>query len=192
MGKPMTFAGVMLKNLFSKPVTKPYPEKPAVFQERTRGHVEIDIADCILCGNCARNCPPLAIEIDRTKGVWSISRFDCVQCGYCTDVCPKKCLRIVPGYPEPMPGKSVERIEKPDYAPPAPPAKAGAAAAPANGKPVSDLTQCIYCTVCAKKCPQNAITVDRAAKTWALTSPDDCLSCGICATSCPKKCITLR
>ena len=48
----MKFKSVVLKNLFSKPVTKNYPAEPAVYPERSRGHVEINIDDCILCGIC--------------------------------------------------------------------------------------------------------------------------------------------
>ena len=41
----MKFKNVVLKNLFSKPVTKNYPAEPAVYPERSRGHVEINIDD---------------------------------------------------------------------------------------------------------------------------------------------------
>ena len=36
----MKFKSVVLKNLFSKPVTKNYPAEPAVYPERSRGHIE--------------------------------------------------------------------------------------------------------------------------------------------------------
>ena len=48
MSKIMPFAGTMLKNLFSKPVTTAYPSKPDVYPERSRGHVEIAIDQCIM------------------------------------------------------------------------------------------------------------------------------------------------
>ena len=56
----MNFKSTVLKNLFSKPVTRNYPAEPAVYPERSRGHVEITIEDCILCGLCAMNCPSRA------------------------------------------------------------------------------------------------------------------------------------
>ena len=113
MAKFMNFKGTVLKNLFSKPVTRNYPAEPAVYPERSRGHVEIDINDCILCGLCGRSCPSGAITVDRAGGKWSINRFDCIQCGYCTEKCPKKCLKILPGYQEPL-GKKVTAVyEKP-------------------------------------------------------------------------------
>lgn len=181
MAKFMPFAGTVLKNLFSKPVTTTYPEQPAVYPERSRGHVEIDIEQCILCGLCARNCPPRAIQADRASGKWSINRFDCVQCGYCVEVCPKKCLKIVPGYQTPGAQKQEAVYNKP---------MEQKEEAPQGGKPVPDLEQCVFCTLCAKKCPQEAIVVDRAEKKWELTD-DKCVGCGLCATNCPKKCIKM-
>lgn len=49
---------------------------------------------------------------------------------------------------------------------------------------------CIHCGICQKKCPADAITVNRAEKTWELNA-FRCIICGECVNSCPKKCITL-
>lgn len=113
MSNLMQFTGRAMKNLFSKPATIQYPAKPQKYPERTRGHVEIAMQDCVLCGLCMRSCPPRAIKVDRAAGTWEIMRFDCVQCGYCVLGCPKKCLSIVPGYTEPMQQKSTEIYSKP-------------------------------------------------------------------------------
>lgn len=113
MSKVMSFTGTVLKNLFSKPATTKYPAVPKEYPERTRGHVEIDIENCILCGMCMRSCPPRAIQVDRAGSKWSIERFDCIQCGYCVEKCPKKCLKIVPGYTEPQQKKSRFVVDKP-------------------------------------------------------------------------------
>ena len=32
--------------------------------------------------------------------------------------------------------------------------------------PQADLDVCVFCTLCARKCPAEAITVDRAEKKW--------------------------
>ena len=97
----LNFTGTLIRNLFSEPVTKNYPEEPAVYPERTRGHIEIDIDQCISCGLCVRSCPPRCIIVDKAEGTWTINRFDCIACGYCASKCPKKCLKLVPGYQKP-------------------------------------------------------------------------------------------
>jgi ech hydrogenase subunit F len=55
----------------------------------------------------------------------------------------------------------------------------------------NDMDLCIFCGLCSKKCPTGAITVDRAAKTWAI-SPFSCIQCGFCTEGCPKKCLSMR
>ena len=178
------FAHTALHNLFHPPVTTDYPFAPAQYPKRMRGHVEITIEDCISCGLCARSCPPGALTVDRAARSWTINRFDCVQCGNCVQVCPKKCLRILPGYTPPDTAKHSETFTRPAPPPAASPAPA------AGGHPVNDPARCVYCTLCAKKCPQQAIAVDRTAKTWRL-DPDACIGCGVCAAACPKKCLTM-
>lgn len=133
MSKPMAFTGQALKNLFSKPATTSYPFEPKNYPERTRGHVEINESQCILCGMCMRSCPPGAIKVDRAGLTWEINGYDCVQCGYCVSKCPKKCLSIVPGYTEPGPEKLVKTVNVPE--PPKPAPKPAAPAAPAAAKP---------------------------------------------------------
>ena len=70
------------------------------------------------------------------------------------------------------------------------PKEAAAGMAAAGGHPVNDGSKCVYCTLCAKKCPQEAITVDRAARSWTLNE-ENCVGCGLCAASCPKKCLAM-
>lgn len=101
----MKFAPETLKNLFRKPVTTAYPAVEAEYPERSRGHIEISIDDCIGCGMCVRCCPCGTLSVDRIKGTWTIDRFDCIACGYCVSKCPKKCLYMKQGYQEPGPQK---------------------------------------------------------------------------------------
>ena len=147
--KMFTLAGRIVGNLFKKPATTQYPFEPVEFPERMRGHISIRIEDCITCGLCARACPSLAIQVDRKGGTWTISRFDCVQCGSCVLVCPKKCLTMEKGYTEPDIMKKSDTVVKPQEA-----REEAAGAAAAGGKPVMDAEKCVYCTLCAKKCPQ--------------------------------------
>ena len=108
--------------------------------------------------------------------------------------------------PKPAAAKPTTTVKAAPEAQPAEktPAAEGTSAAPASeaapavptvqprddGKPVNDPSKCIYCTLCAKKCPQEAIIVDRKTKTWELNA-DDCVCCGTCQSACPKDAIIM-
>lgn len=125
-----SFVKTELKNLFSKPATRLYPQQPRQYAERTRGHIENDMDVCILCGLCSKKCPTGAIAVDRTGKTWSINRFSCIQCGYCVESCPKKCLSMKQTYTQPDAEKKTDTFVKPEQpAPAAQPAKPAADAA---------------------------------------------------------------
>lgn len=54
-----------------------------------------------------------------------------------------------------------------------------------------DIDKCVFCGICAKKCPTNAITVDRNSKTWTIERLR-CIVCNSCVENCPKKCLTME
>lgn len=54
-----------------------------------------------------------------------------------------------------------------------------------------DIETCIFCGICSKKCPADAITVDRNSKTWEIDR-FKCVICGVCAEVCPKKCLFME
>jgi len=54
-----------------------------------------------------------------------------------------------------------------------------------------DIDSCIFCGICGKKCPSDAISVSKAKKTWEI-DPFKCVVCGVCAEVCPKKCIFMN
>lgn len=54
-----------------------------------------------------------------------------------------------------------------------------------------DPDKCVFCGICAKKCPADAITVDRSSKTWEI-DPFKCVICGVCSEVCPKKCLSMN
>ena len=60
-----------------------------------------------------------------------------------------------------------------------------------RGRIFFDEKDCIYCGICARKCPADAIKVTRAAKNWELNTLR-CIICGECVKDCPKKCITMN
>lgn len=57
-----------------------------------------------------------------------------------------------------------------------------------RGTLMHDPTTCIYCSLCAKRCPANALAVSRDPKSWTL-DPYRCILCGYCVEVCPKKCL---
>ena len=70
---------------------------------------------------------------------------------------------------------------------------------PVAGKPVFerergqinvDIDKCTLCTMCARKCPTGAITVDRTEKFWSIDRLL-CIQCNCCAEVCPQKCLTM-
>ncbi len=60
-----------------------------------------------------------------------------------------------------------------------------------RGRLTIESDKCIYCGICAKKCPSNAIEVVRQPeKSWKFER-FRCILCGSCVESCPKKCLHL-
>jgi ech hydrogenase subunit F len=48
--------------------------------------------------------------------------------------------------------------------------------------------ECIFCSICQKKCPTNAIAVDKTERTWTIERMK-CIQCNCCAEVCPTKCL---
>ncbi|OGS35646.1 MAG: hypothetical protein A2293_01475 [Elusimicrobia bacterium RIFOXYB2_FULL_49_7] len=53
-----------------------------------------------------------------------------------------------------------------------------------------DISLCIFCGICRKKCPTGAITVDKPAKAWGIDR-GRCILCNACVEVCPKKCLVM-
>ncbi len=49
---------------------------------------------------------------------------------------------------------------------------------------------CVFCNICAKKCPTRALVVNRVHKRWGIDRLL-CISCGACVEACPKDSLTL-
>lgn len=121
--------GRLWSNLFHKPATVNYPAEPRTYPPASRGHLEFDNSDCILCNICGRKCPANAIHADKASRTVTIERMQCIQCSYCADSCPKKCLAMVPNYTAPDSQKTVDVFEVPERPKPEKkPADAGAEA----------------------------------------------------------------
>jgi NADH-quinone oxidoreductase subunit I len=200
-----------IKQLFSKPSCNMYPFVPVEAAPKYRGRIVYHADRCIACGMCERVCAGGAIsrtieKLPDDQGEKITLSFDlgsCTFCSHCADFCSRDAIEFTTDYH--MVGRtdgdlvvSGSFVKAPRKKPAAPAAKpesceAAAPAAPTifareDGKPVYDSNKCVYCTLCAKKCPAGALTVDRANKTWTLDE-DKCVSCGTCAEVCPKNAI---
>jgi formate hydrogenlyase subunit 6/NADH:ubiquinone oxidoreductase subunit I len=127
--------------------------------------------------------------------------MQCIQCSSCVEACPKKCLVNKNEYTTPSTEKVVDVFEKP-AADETAPASAASAAASAGDGTLTCADNCIYCGICAKKCPQDALKVSRAKKNaetgelegenvWSVDA-GACILCGICVDACPKKSLTIE
>jgi formate hydrogenlyase subunit 6/NADH:ubiquinone oxidoreductase subunit I len=52
-----------------------------------------------------------------------------------------------------------------------------------------EIGNCVFCNLCAKKCPTDAIVCDRKTKVWEINHLA-CVLCGNCVDSCRKGCLT--
>lgn len=107
-------AKTVLKNLFSSPPTRKYPYVVREPFKRYRGHIDINIDDCIFCGICQKSCPVSAINVTKEQKSWEIDPFKCIACEYCSEKCPKKCLRVEEDYSKASMLKSTYKAEQKD------------------------------------------------------------------------------
>lgn len=59
-----------------------------------------------------------------------------------------------------------------------------------RGRLFNKIEDCIYCGICQRECPADAIIVDRNKTTWELNA-FRCITCNQCVQKCPKKCLSL-
>ena len=64
------------------------------------------------------------------------------------------------------------------------------ALAGSRGRLVFTKDNCVYCNVCAKKCPTGALGLNRKEKKWIIDRLR-CITCGCCVEVCPKKSLEL-
>jgi len=147
------------------------------------------LGSCTFCATCMDFCTHGAIEFTRDYHMIATKEEDLMVSGTFVKKAPvKKAPAPKPAAAAPAAPKAEEEAPKAEEK-----AEEKSAAAPKprdDGKPVQDPAKCVYCTLCAKKCPAGALTVDRAAKTWTLDE-DACVGCGTCAGACPKDAILL-
>lgn len=54
-----------------------------------------------------------------------------------------------------------------------------------------EIEKCIYCGLCKRKCPTDAIEVSKAEQMWEIER-FNCIQCAGCAEVCPKKCLHMN
>ena len=182
----LPFVKEAVKGLFSKTSCEMYPFVPSEAAPRYRGRIVFHPEKCINCGMCERVCAGGAIKTESVpvEGGQQITRIfnlgSCTFCSHCADFCHEKAIELTGDYH--MVATKEEDLlvtgtffkAAPKKPAPKPAAAPAAAAVPGtikprdDGKPVQVPSKCVYCTLCAKKCPAGALTVDRAAKTWTL------------------------
>jgi formate hydrogenlyase subunit 6/NADH:ubiquinone oxidoreductase subunit I len=69
--------------------------------------------------------------------------------------------------------------------------KARAAFKNTRGRIETNISECIFCGICAARCPAKAITVHKEEKAWAIDRLR-CVACGCCTEACPKKCLRME
>ena len=200
----LPFAREALAALFQKSRCGRNPGKTGEAAPDDGGYIVFHADKCVNCMRCERVCAVKAIthEIEKTGEGERVTRSfqldACIFCDVCRDFCDhgaieitgietKEASRIVSGSflkkppakkPKPAAGKA-----KTEKKPPATPR--------ADGKPVQNAKACVYCTICARRCPAGALAVDREAKRWTLDEAL-CVGCGNCAGVCPKQCIIIK
>lgn len=180
---------MVMRSLFKKPATLMYPVIAREYHDITRGHISIVEKDCILCGICHKKCPASAINVDKKQKTWTIERMACVQCNACVETCPKKCLINENTYTSPGTSKVIDTFNVPvQEKKVVPKAAVAPKVASSSGEIKFEKESCIFCGLCEKRCPSQAIDMNRAEKTWTINK-EVCMLCNLCVDDCPKKCL---
>ena len=119
---------------------------------------------CLGGGTCVKVCPFDAIHI--INGIAVADKEKCKACGKCVAACPKKIISLIPY-------SSVYKV---------------ACSSHSRGPEVMKVCSagCIGCSLCARNCPSQAVTVEN---NLAVIDQEKCIGCGMCAEKCPKKVI---
>jgi ech hydrogenase subunit F len=59
-----------------------------------------------------------------------------------------------------------------------------------RGSIAIEIDKCILCGLCSKRCPTDAIEVDKPARKWQIDRLR-CCTCAACVEVCPTKCLSM-
>jgi formate hydrogenlyase subunit 6/NADH:ubiquinone oxidoreductase subunit I len=54
-----------------------------------------------------------------------------------------------------------------------------------------DINTCIFCSMCARRCPTDAIVVTKDCREWQIDRLKCCV-CNLCVEICPVKCLSME
>lgn len=89
---PMDILERFLRPLRGRPLTRRYPDEPAVLAPALRGLPEIDATRCDSSAACVEVCPTTAITLEAAS--WMVDTGRCVFCGACETACPRDAIRL--------------------------------------------------------------------------------------------------
>ena len=119
---------------------------------------------CLGLGSCEKACPFDAIHV--IDGVARVDEEKCKACNKCVDICPRHIIALEPY-------KTKRHVTIP----------CSSHDKGVDARKVCD-NGCIGCSLCAKSCPKEAITM---VNNLAVIDYEKCIGCGICVDACPQE-----
>jgi formate hydrogenlyase subunit 6/NADH:ubiquinone oxidoreductase subunit I len=89
---PMDILERFLRPLRARPLTRRYPDEPAILAPAMRGLPVLDASRCDSSAACVAACPTGAITLDTTS--WTVDAGRCVLCAACEAACPRDAIRL--------------------------------------------------------------------------------------------------
>ncbi len=116
---------------------------------------------CLGFGDCKESCEFDAIEMNEND-LPEIDFDKCAECGACLEECPRDLITYVSNH-----AYVVNRCTSPE-----------------KGKAVKEACEigCIGCSICAKKCPVDAIEMEDELP---VVDTETCIGCNLCVKECP-------